>query len=315
MHRQVRTVVSALAVVCLAAAGCGSAPVDRPTRRRASPTPRLTLPATPAPDLSGYPQVVAADYQVSDRYLAFATPDGLTCRIGPEIGCDGPIRGTPAPANEVVLNGTAPPVAVGVEPDGFHQTSQPRFVPVAGGAARRLPPRHKIVNQDLQCAVDTGAVTLCTRGSPPAGWFVLSPARSGIGPRIAGLPPKFPDPHDFVVDEPGQPHFSVGSGLICGVSGGALGCDGSLPGIPDADNEIYVDLPAHRTGMRRADKPRFTTLGTITRLPAWHRVDYTGTPFTTCVAGAEGGVACFAQLPDHPWGFVVTAHSAWTFGD
>ncbi len=331
MRRQMFAVVTAMAAVCLAAAGCDSTTPDPPVPGRPSAAPRLAPPAPPAPDLNRYPEVAADDYQATDQqdqYLAFRTPDGLSCRIGPSIGCDGAIRGTLAPANEVVLNGIAPPAAVEIEPDGFHRTARPRFAPPAGDTAKLLPPRHKIVYKDLQCAVDTGAITMCTRGLPLTGWFVLSPHRSAIGPRVGGLPPKFPDPHDFVVDEqsygvgPGTkiafPYFTVASGLTCNIkifSGGAFGCDGALPGIPEAANEIYVDLSARHVGMRATDQPRFTTHGTIKRLPAWHRIDYTYETFTTCLAGSDGGVACYAQLPDHSKGFVVSAHSAWTFGD
>jgi hypothetical protein len=331
MRQQICTVFTAMAVVCLLVAGCHTTTPDRPAPGRPSAAPRLALPAPPAPDLNGYPAVAADDYQVTDQqdqYLAFQTPDGLTCRIGSAIGCDGAVRGTLAPANEVVLNGTAPPAAVEVEPDGFHQTARPRFALPAGSTAKLLPPRHKIVYKDLQCAVDTGAITMCTRGWPLTGWFVLSPHRSGIGPRIAGLPPKFPDPHDFVVDEQSYivgsgaknrfPYFTVASGLMCNIavfSGGAFGCDGALPGIPEGDNEIYVGVSGRHAGMRTTDKPRFTTRGTIKQLPAWHRIDYTYETFTTCLAGSDGGVACYAQMPDHPRGFVVSAHSAWTFGD
>jgi hypothetical protein len=323
------TIVTAIAVVCLVAAGCHTTTPDRPAPGRPSAEPRLALPAPPAPQLNGYPAVAADDYQVNDQqdqYLAFQTPDGLTCRIGPVIGCDGAVRGTLAPANEVVLNGIAPPAAV--EPDGFHQTARPRFAPPAGSTAKLLPPRHKIVYKDLQCAVDAGAITICSRGLPLTGWFVLSPHRSGIGPRVAGLPPRFPDPHDFVVDEQSYgaassakivfPYFTVASGLTCNIKvfrGGAFGCDGALPGIPEVGNEIYVNLSARQAGMRATDKPRFTTHGAIKRLPAWHRIDYTYETFTTCLASSDGGVACYAQLPDHPKGFVVSAHSAWTFGD
>ena len=331
MRRQMFAVVMAMAVACLAAAGCNSTTPDRPAPGRPSAVPRPAPPAPPAPDLNGYPEVAADDYQVTDQqgqYLAFRTPDGLTCRIGPAIGCDGAIRGTLAPADEVVLNGSPTPGLVEVEPDGFHQTARPRFAPPSGSAAKLLPPRHKMVYKDLQCAVDAGAITMCTRGLPLTGWFVLSPRRSAIGPRINGLPPKFPDPHDFVVDEQSYavgpvmkvafPYFTVASGLTCTIkifSGGAFGCDGDLPGIPEADNEIYVDVSARHAGMRATDQPRFITHGDIKRLPAWHRIDYTYETFTTCLAGSDGGVACYAQLPDHPEGFVVSVHSAWTFGD
>jgi hypothetical protein len=329
MRRQKFAIVTAMAAACLAAAGCDSTTPDWSAPGRPSAAPRMAPPAPPAPDLNSYPEVAAADYQVTDqqdRDLAFQTPDGLTCRVGPSIGCDGAIRGTLAPANEIVLNGTAPPAAV--EPDGFHRTARPRFAPPAGSKAKLLPPRHKIVYKDLQCAVDTGAITVCTRGLPLTGWFVLSPHGSAIGPRVAGLPPKFPDPHDFVVDEqsyavgPGTkrafPYFTVASGLTCNIkvfSGGAFGCDGALPGIPEADNEIYVNLSGRQAGMRATDQPRFTTHATIKRLPAWHRIDYTEETFTTCLAGSDGGVACYARLPDRAMGFVVSAHSAWTFGD
>ena len=46
-----------------------------------------------------------------------------------------------------------------------------------------------------------------------------------------------------------------------------------------------------RRHARRPTKPRFTTHGTIKRLPAWHRIDYTYETFTTCLAGSDGGVA------------------------
>jgi len=82
----------------------------------------------------------------------------------------------------------------------------------------------------------------------------------------------------------------------------------------EADNEIFVDLSARQAGMRTTDRPRFSTHGPVKRLPPWHRIDFTYKFVTTCEAGSDGGVACYAQLPDHPTGFVVSAHSAWTFG-
>ncbi|BBX47886.1 hypothetical protein GCM10009641_10690 [Mycobacterium cookii] len=328
MCRRTLAVVFASIVVGFAAPGCHDSQPEQPTPGRPAAPPRAPLPAPPAPELNGYQEVAANDYQVADQYVAFQTPDGLTCRIGSSIGCDGAIHGTLAPANEVVLNGT-PAVAGGrVEPSGFRQTAQPRFAAPPGAPPKLLPPRHKIVYQGTQCAVDSGAITVCAHGSPPVSWFVLSPTRSGIGPRIANLPPKFPDPHDFVVDEQSYtvgsggrnifPYFTVASGLTCNISvfsGGAVGCDGPLPGMAEADSEIYIDLSGRRVGMRTTDTPRFTTHGTIKQLPAWHRIDYTYETFTTCLAGGDGGVACYAQSPDHPRGFVVSAHSAWTFGD
>lgn len=304
-------VVAAITAACLAAAGCQTAPPNWPAPQRTTSSPRLPLPAPPAPDLNGYPEVMADNYRVDNQNLAFRTPSGLICRIGAEIGCDGPIHGTMAPANEVVLHGTASAAA----PDGFHHTSRPRFVAPPGSAAKLLPLRHKIVVKDLQCAVDAGALTLCTRGFPLTNWFVLTPNRSAIGPRVGGLPPRFPDPHDFVVDDQfASLHFTVAPGLACKI-GGVFGCNGPLPGISGGDNEIYVDLFARQAGLRTTDKPRFTTPGPVKQLAAWHRIDDTDDGFITCLAGGEGGVACYAQAPERARGFVVSAHSAWTFGD
>jgi hypothetical protein len=289
-------------------------------------------PPPPAPDLRGFAEVSAGDYLVTqqqERYVSFRTPDGLTCRIEYAVGCDGALHGTPAPANEVVLYGH-PPQAVEVEPDTFRRTSKPHFTRPAGSPAKVLPVGHKIVYNNFQCAAETGAITMCARGSPPASWFVLSPARSGIGPRNAGLPARFPDPHDFVISDQSYTvgsgarnmfsFFTVASELTCAIeifSGGAFGCDGPLPGAPEGENEIYVDLSAHQVGMHKTDTPRFKTPaypGTIRQLPVGYRLDYTYGIYTTCLATSDGGVACYAQTPRHLQGFVVTSGSAWTFG-
>jgi hypothetical protein len=322
-------------IVGLLIVGCQPPAPDHIGPVRPRPATGLVKPAPPppAPDLRGFPEVSVDDYLVKDQYtqsVYFQTPDGLSCKIESMAGCDGALHGTPAPANEVELLPTPQPAVVEVEPDAFSQTSKPQFSPPAGSSAKTLPVRHKIVYHDLQCAVDTGLVTMCTRGSPPSGWFVLSPKRSGIGPRPPGLPAKFPDPHDFVIDDRSYlvgsgaknmfPLFTVASGLTCKIeifSGGAFGCDGPLPGAPEGENEIYVDLSGHQVGMRKSDVPRFKTPnypGRIRQLPAQHRIDYTYETYTTCLATSDGGVACIADMQRHPQGFVVSSDSAWTFG-
>jgi hypothetical protein len=328
------TVATLLVAVAVVLVGCEPQAPDLATprqRRHVPPAVRLA-PPPPAPDLGRYVEVSADDYLVSEQdtqHVSFRTPDGLNCRIAAAAGCDGALHGTPAPANEVELFGH-PPAAVEVEPDVFRQTSRPQFTGSGPSAPKTLPAGDKIVFGDFQCAAAPGAITMCTRGSPAASWFVLSPERSGIGPRGANLPARFPDPHDFVVDDQSYtvgsgpkkpfPYFTVASGLTCEVevfSGGAFGCDGPLPGAPDGENEIYVDLSPRHIGMRTTNSPRFTTrtyTGTIRQLPAMHRLDYTYQTYTTCLAAADGGVACIADWQHHPQGFVVSSHAAWTFG-
>jgi hypothetical protein len=324
----VAAVAGLVLVGCQPQAPLGAMP-DQPTH---APSLVKLAPPPPAPDLRDYAEVPADDYLATEqyeRYVSFQTPDGLTCRIGGVVGCDGALHGTPVPANEVELFGH-PPRVIQVEPDGFLLTSKPQFTGPAGGPAKALPVGHKIVFGGFQCAAATGAITLCVRGSPPASWFVLSPKHSGIGPRSASLPARFPDPHDFVIDDQPYtvgsgprnpfPFFTVASGLTCKIeifSGGAFGCDGPLPGAPQGENEIYVDLSGRQVGMRKADSPRFKTPtypGAIRQLPAQHRIDYTYETYCTCLATSDGGVGCFAEIQGHPRGFMVSSHSAWTFG-
>ena len=168
----------------LVLAGCQpEAPLGAtPDQRTHVPSQVKLAPPPPRPDLSGYPEVPADDYLVTEqytKYVSFQTPDGLTCRIDAVAGCDGPLHGTSAPANEVALG-------------GFVHTSTPRFSRAGGSPPKTLPAGHKIVHNDLQCAVATGAITICTQGSPATGWFVLSATHSGIGPRSVGLPDRFP---------------------------------------------------------------------------------------------------------------------------
>jgi hypothetical protein len=338
MRRRMFTLATLVLAGVLALVGCESQAPDlaTPGHRRHAPTMVRLAPPPPAPDLGRYTEVSADDYLITEQdtdYVSFQTPDGLTCRIGGTAGCDGALHGTPAPANEVELFGH-PPAAVEVEPDVFRQTAKPHFTEhtgPGGSTPKTLPVGRKIVFGDFQCAVAAGAITMCIRGSPAASWFVLSPERSGIGPRGAGLPARFPDPHDFVVNDQSFivgsgprnpfPFFTVASGLTCEIeifSGGAFGCDGPLPGAPEGENEIYVDFSPRQIGMRKTDSPRFTTptyTGTIRVLPAMHRLDYTYETYTTCLATADGGVACVADWQHHPQGFVVSSHAAWTFGD
>ncbi|MBV9722661.1 MAG: hypothetical protein JO082_12195 [Mycobacterium sp.] len=336
MRRATLVMVAALVLV-----GCQPESPDlaTPRHRRHWPASVQLAPPPPAPDLGRYAEVSPDDYLVTEQYtqyVSFRTPDGLTCRIeaieatDAAAGCDGGLHGTPVPANEVELYGH-PPAALQVEPDAFRRTSKPRFTAPAGASpAKTLPVGHKIVFGDFQCATAPGAITLCTRGSPVPGWFVLSPARSGIGPRSASLPTRFPDPHDFVISDQSYlvgsgarnlfPLFTVASGLKCKIeifSGGAFGCDGPLPGAPDGENEIYVDISSSQVGMRKTDSPRFTTPaypGTIRQLPPMGRIDYTYETYCTCLATSDGGVACSADRHGRVQGFVVSAHAAWTFG-
>jgi hypothetical protein len=340
MHRRMFTFAALVIAAGLVLVGCEPPARDlaTPPRRGHAPSLVKLAPPPPAPDLRGYAEVSADDYLVAaqgTQYASFQTPDGLTCRIeatDAAAGCDGVLHGTPAPANEVELFGH-PRAALEVEPDAFRQTAKPQFGGVngpGGSAPKTLPVGHKIVFGDFQCAAAAGAITACTRGSPAASWFVLSPAHSGIGPRTAGLPARFPDPHDFVVDDQSYivgsgarnpfPLFTVASGLTCEIeifSGGAFGCDGPLPGAPEGENEIYVDFSGRQVGMRKTDSPRFKTPqypGTIRQLPAQHRLDYTYETYTSCLATSDGGVACVADWQRHPQGFVVSSHAAWTFG-
>ncbi len=340
MRRRRFTLAALVMAAVLVLVGCEPQAPDlaTPGHRRHTPTMVRLAPPPPAPDLGRFAEVSPDDYLVTEQYtqyVSFQTPGGLTCRIEAiksVAGCDGALYGTPAPANEVELFGR-PPAAFEVEPDVFRQTSKQKFTGLTesgGSAPKTLPVGHKIVFGDFQCAAAPGAITMCTRGSPAAGWFVLSPERSGIGPRSAGLPARFPDPHDFVVDDQSYivgsgprnpfPYFTVASGLTCEIqifSGGIFGCDGPLPGAPEGENEIYVDFSPPQIGMRKTDSPRFTTPtypGIIRQLPAMHRLDYTYETYTTCLATGDGGVACIADWQHHPQGFVVSSHAAWTFG-
>lgn len=305
--------------------------------RHAVPRSVAPIPPPPTPDLSGYAEVPVDDYFVDDqhlhlRYVYFRTPDGLVCWISGTAGCNGTLRGTPAPANAVELSNHGQ-IADVVEFSAFHQRSRPSG-PAVGfklpDDAKTLPVGHKLVYGDFQCATGAGETTMCSHGSPAQVWFVLSPNHSGIGPRTPGLPDKFPEPHDFVVDDQSYttgsggknmfPYFTLASGLICHIrffSGGALGCDGPLPGTSHRENEIYVDMTERQIGMRKTDFARFGTPpfpDKVRQLPARHRINYTYETYCTCMATTDGGVACYAGTARNRSGFVVSADSAWTFG-
>jgi hypothetical protein len=274
-----------------------------------------------APDLSQYAQISVDDY-VAGTEVYFQTPDGLLCAIRPSpglAGCDGPLAAAPAGTNEIVL--TADP-----HQRGLRSTASPQFVKPTGGAAPVLQAGHSLRFADFVCAVGDGGSTSCTKGDPVAQWFTVSPQRADIGPATAGLPPTFPDPTGYVLTDDSYivgagaknlfPVFTVASGLTCKMamfSGGEIACDGTLPGIRTADNEVFVQLPG-TAGTRRAGSPPFSAPsypGTVKALPAGHRIESNG---ATCMATADGGVACFGSAGGPPQGFMVTATETTTFG-
>ncbi len=288
-------------------------------------TPGPAEAAPEAPDLSGYPALVADAY-VDGGEVFFQTPDGLLCAIRPAqgiAGCDGPLPGAPAGTNEIALATDQPH-------RGLRATGNPLFVKTSGAAAAELPAGRKIVFADFACAVSDAQTTLCTKGNPPAQWLVIAPTGTGIGPRTAGLPPGFPDPNDYVVGDESYivgigaknlfPVFTVGDGLLtCKISmfsGGEIGCDttppATLPGADNGDDEVFAQLPGP-VGTRKAGTPRFATPAypaAIKELPTGHRVDSYG---ATCMATGDG-VACFGAVAGPPQGFEVTTETTTTFG-
>lgn len=272
------------------------------------------------PDLRGY-ALVASDPYLADREAYFQTPDGLLCAIQPDrgtAGCDGQLPGTLRGVNEIVL-------AADLNARGLRATANPRFVKTSGGAAPVLHDGQKIALGDFECAIGPGPRTACTKGSPTAQWMVVAPARTGIGPATEGLPEGFADPNDFVVGDETYvvgagaknlfPVFTTDGGLTCSMivfSGGEIGCNGSLPGVANGENEIFTQLPG-TSGIRRTDRPRFTTPaypGSVLRLPAGYRVNGIG---STCMA-ITGGVACSATLAGTSQGFTVSPAGTSTFG-
>jgi hypothetical protein len=273
-----------------------------------------------APDLHGYTEV-APDGFVTGREAYFQTPDGLLCSIQPDrstAGCDGRLPASPSGVNEIVLTPD-------VNARGLRATANPRFVKSIGDAAPVLRAGQKIVFGDFECAVGSGQFTACIKGSPSTQWMVVSPARTGIGPATAGLPPAYPDPNDFVVSDDTYlvglgaknvfPMFTVDGGLTCSItvySGGEIGCDGPLPGVTGGENEVFTTLPG-TTGIRRTDVPKFSTPaypGPIRQLPVGYRVNGIG---STCMA-STGGVACYGTVDGPVQGFEVSPAGVSTFG-
>jgi hypothetical protein len=274
----------------------------------------------PAPDMRGH-TVVAPDGFVAGREAYFQTPDGLLCSIQPDrstAGCDGRLPATPGGVNEIVLTPD-------VNARGLRETANPRFVKSTGDAAPVLRDGQKLVFGDFECAVGPGPRTACVKGSPATQWMVVSPARTGIGPATAGLPPGYPDPNDFVTSDDTYlvgvgaknvfPVFTVNGGLTCSIvvySGGEIGCDGPLPGVTGGENEVFTTLPG-ASGIRRADNPKFSTPaypGPIRQLPVGQRVSGIG---STCMA-TTGGVACYGTVDGPVQGFEVSPSGVSTFG-
>ena len=278
--------------------------------------------ADPAPpDLSGYQETPVDPFTFGGE-VYFQTPGGLLCAIRPgqgRAGCDGPLPGASAGANEIVLAADEPA-------RGLRATSSPQFVKPSGPAAAVLPAGRKLVFADFECAVGDGPNTVCTKGTPPAQWMVIGPSGASTGPGTPGLPPGFPDPNDFVVGDQSYvvgtgpknifPVFTVSGGLTCKMamySGGEIGCDGKLPGIDTGDDEVFVQLPGS-VGTRKAGNPPFSRPsypGPVKQLPAGQRIDSYG---ATCMATADGGVACYGAVGGPPQGFIVSNSATTTFG-
>jgi len=295
----------------LLAAALGIAPMVAAGQAAAAP---------PVPDLTGYTETPVDPY-VTNGEVYFQTPAGLLCAIRPaqgRAGCDGPLPGVAAGANEIVLASDQPT-------RGLRSTANPQCVKPTGGAAPVLAAGRKIVFEDFECAVGDGPSTVCTKGAPVVAWMVVAPQGTGVGPPTAGLPDGFPDPNDFVVADESYvvgsgpknmfPVFTVAAGLACKMvmySGGEIGCDGRLPGIENGDDEGFAQLPGP-VGTRRAGNPSFATPtypGPVKELAAGHRIDTNG---ATCMA-TDSGVACFGAVGGPPQGFQVTATQTTTFG-
>lgn len=270
------------------------------------------------PDLSKY-QLVPNDPFLTNGEVYFQTPGGLLCAIrsAPQwAGCDGQLPGSPQGANEVVLADQSD--------RGWYQTENPRFVRTTGGAAPVLRAGQKIAFLDYECAVDA-TTTTCTKGTPAAAWFTVSPDGASIGPSTPGLPENFPDPQYFVTSSKnyvvGQgpknmfPTFSVAHGLTCKIilfSGGSIGCNGPLAGVSHGENEVYIELPG-AVGIRKADAPTYSQPaypGPVEQLPAGFKISQGG---GTCMATEDGGVACYGELAEQISGFVASPTATWTF--
>ena len=151
------------------AGAVGAALIATPGAAVADPPP----PPPPPPNPNVYPPIAPADYTVlGGAWLAFGTPDGLTCIIDKgkvNYGCSGPIPGAPDGANLVSGGpGGAP---------AFANTAAPVFA--VAGPVKPLPPNTRLSYRSVSCATDTGAVTTCMNSAYQTG-FVISPAGSFI---------------------------------------------------------------------------------------------------------------------------------------
>jgi hypothetical protein len=123
------------------------------------------------PSVNAYPPIAPTDFTVMEgTWLAFGTPNGLTCIIDKSrngYGCSGPIPAAPDGANLVS--------GVGGEEPGFASTGQPLYA--AAGPVKQLPPQTRLGYRNVSCAIDAGGATICMNTSTQHG-FSLSPAGS-----------------------------------------------------------------------------------------------------------------------------------------
>lgn len=129
-------------------------------------------PAPPTiPDVNAFPPVSPVEYSVlNDRYIAFGTPDGLTCafdRNSGAYGCGGPIPAAPGGANVVSAGAVGAPK--------FSSSERPIFE--ALGPVKQLPPNTRMSFRTVSCTNDGAGTTICVNSQDQTG-FVLSPGGS-----------------------------------------------------------------------------------------------------------------------------------------
>jgi hypothetical protein len=133
-----------------------------------------TPPPPVLPNVNVYPSISPADFSVlGGSWLAFGTPDGLTCVIDKGrngFGCSGALPAAPEGANLVS--------AIGAEQPTFANATGPLFQ--AAGTVKPLPPQTRLAYRNMACAIDAGGATVCVNTSSQHG-FVLSPAGSFVG--------------------------------------------------------------------------------------------------------------------------------------
>lgn len=126
--------------------------------------------ATKFPDFGKYTAADVADYRVNastpghpGSQVVFLTPDGITCAFS-----------TPASAGCTGNNFPGvPPAASGVNSIATDAELDTTNAPIAGAAAKILPPFHSITVDGVVCGVDDARTTAC-RDAKGRG-FVLSP--------------------------------------------------------------------------------------------------------------------------------------------